>query len=559
MPTATRTKKRKMHPQQRAALRRIQAVSDRYRSYGTFDEDRARRAVDFIQMLPNIKGRKWAGKKIELRPFQRIPTEDIFGIVDENGHRVIRKVYIEMPKKNGKSTWAAPVALYLTFADGEPSAEIYSLAYDKFQARVVFDLAVQMVKRTPALSRRSAVKEGEGKIYVPSTDSVYLPLSRISAGKHGPNVHGIILDEFHTQRTPDLHETLEEGMAGRDQPLEFIITNSGVDRETPCWEFHQYARDLIAERIPPDPTFYPMILSAVDDDREFETVDWEDEKRWYRANPALGDFLPIDHMRSKAQQVKEMASLQNSFKQLRLSIWPQQFKHWLPIEKWDDCAAEIDEKELRGRTCYGGLDLGAVDDLCAWALMFPDEEDVERVTLLVRCWCPESRLYAKDNRYAHAYQVWEDEGWLVATPGEATDYNFIKKQILDDASTFRLVDMAVDRLFQAHHLSNQLMDEGIEVIGTGMGVSVIGAATREFEARVTKKQVLHRKNPLLRWTVGNTVVRLDEYGNPKPDKKNSQGKIDPVTASVLALDRAMRHEGHLPQRPRVLPRLLRRG
>ena len=508
--------------------------------------------------LPHVRGRQWSGKKLKLRKWQREPLENIFGVLNEDGTRKYRMVYWEIPKKNSKSTIAAGVSLYLLFADGEMGAEVYSAASDREQASIVFNIARDMVNRTPQLKRRARVLDSRKTIRLEAdAGSLYRAVEREAASQHGYNVHGLIFDEFHTQRTSDLFNTLHEGTAARVQPLTFIITTAGYDRESICWKYHEYALDVIKGTIE-DPTFYPIVYSAVDPDEDPQEVNWQDERRWYKANPALGDFLPIEQMRDSARRAAEIPSEQNEFMRLRENIWTQQWQKAIPLAKWDACKPGPGEDALKGRRCYGGLDLGAVNDLTAWAMVFPDDDDPELVDVVLRCWCPEARLYAKDNVYRKSYQAWVKQGWLVATPGEATDYGFVRRQIIEDSTKFDLFDAAVDRQFQAHQLSMELIDEGIDMVGMGQGFLSMASPTREFEERVTKQKIRHGKNPLLRWSVDSYTVKFDDAGNMKPTKKDSAGKIDPVVALLMAIERAMvnTNEG-APQEARVLPALMR--
>lgn len=541
-----------------------------------YDKERADRVIDFLQLLPHVKGRQWAGERIELRPWQEEPLRDIFGTLNPDGTRQYRIVYWEIPKKNGKTTVISGVGLYLFVFDGELGAEIYSAAYDKTQASISFDIAAGMVRRTPALAKRVKIRDSMKQMDVLATNSFWRAVEGLPKGQHGYNVHGLLFDEFHVQKTAELFNTLHEGTALRAQPLTFIITTAGVDRESPCYKFHAYARKILNGQIEPDPSFYPVIWSPVTDDRDFDKVEWQKEKVWHACNPALGDFLPVEQMRASARRAAEIPSEQNEFKRLRIDIWTQQVKRWITVEKWDACEAaeirkaraggmsghEIQERwegELAGRSCYGGLDLGAVSDLTGWALIFPATDDPEFIDILIRAFCPKARLFSDENIYRDSYQAWEREGWLITTEGEATDYAFVKKQILDDLARFRMVDMAVDRKFQAHHLSNELLDEGVDVVGISTGFEGTSAATRELEERIIKRKVRHNGNPLLRFCVDNAAVKSDPDGNIRLYKKASEGKIDPLQATVFALDRGMRHEGYIPQPPRALPRLLRKA
>ncbi len=502
---------------------------------GYFDEAAADRAVAFINQLKHTKG-KWAGTPFNLRRWQKRIIREVFGRKNPDGTRQYRTVYIEVPRGNGKSELCAAIANYLLFADREPGAEIYGAAYDRDQASIVFNVAADMVRQNPALERRAKIIDSSKRIVVSKTGSFYWAIPSDAAGSHGFNAHGIVVDELHVQRTRDLWDALTTSQGKREQPLIVAITTAGTDRQSICWELHEYARQVLDGTVD-DPTFYAVIYAASEEDN------WQSPKTWKKCNPALGDFLSLDFLKSEARKAMAMPARQNTFKRLYLDIWTQQVNRWIDLGLWDENAGHlVDEEKLRGRTCYGGLDLGSVSDLTAWLLVFPREDDAETVDVLARFWCPEARLHDTANRYRDSYRVWKRQGWLQTTPGEATDYAFVKAQILRDAQTFQLVDLNVDRLFQAHQLASELAEEGLKVAGMGQGFLSMAAPMKEFERRLLARKVRHGGNPVLRWTADNMAVKQDPAGNLKPDKAASQGKIDGIVALVMALDRAMRHE-----------------
>lgn len=269
--------------------------------------------------------------------------------------------------------------------------------------------------------------------------------------------------------------------------------------------------------------------------------DWESPYTWRKANPNLGISVKEDDLRRKAQKAKEMPSALNAFLRLHLNKWTQQVERAIDLDIWDEQAGLVVEENLVGRTCFGGLDLSAVSDMTAWVLVFPHDDDLETIDVLWRFWVPEARLRDNSNRYRHQYQVWAREGWLKTTPGDAIDYSFVKAQILQDAQRFRLADLAVDRLFQAHQLATELAEEGLTVVGMGQGFTSMAAPMAEFFRRLLARKIRHGGNPVARWMADSAAVRQDPAGNLKFDKASSQGRIDGLVALVMALDRAMRH------------------
>lgn len=506
---------------------------------GYFDKVTAQRAVHFIESLTHTKG-KWAGVRFKLARWQREDIiEPLFGTLNPDGTRQYRTAYIEIPRKNGKSELAAAVALKLLFADSEAGAEIYGAAWDRAQASIVFNVAAEMVRRHPGLSARSKIIDSTKRIVVPKTGNFYWAIPADAAGSHGFDAHGVIVDELHVQRTRDLYDVLTTSTGSRAQPLVFVITTAGYNRNSICWEIHEYAEKIL-KGVVEDPTFFAYIRAAPED------ADWRSRRVWRACNPALNGpqaFRSMAEMVTLARRAEETPALQNTFRRLYLNQWTQQESRWIDLSLWDENAGPmLTDDALAGRTCYGGLDLGAVDDLTAWVIVFPREDDQERIDVLARFWCPEKKLTDSANRYRAQYQAWARQGWLKTTPGDAIDYGFVKAQILKDAQRFRLIDMNIDRLFQGHQLAMELIDEGLKVAGFGMGMISMAAPMATFYQRLLARKVHHGGNGVLRWMADNLVVKQDAAGNLKPDKGSSQGKIDGIVALVMALDRAMRHE-----------------
>ena len=294
-----------------------------------YDKAKADRAVRFIQNLCHTKG-KWAGKKFILLPWQEQIVRDIFGIVKEDGNRQFRTAYVEIGKKNGKSELAAAVALYLLFADNEMSAEVYGAAADRQQASIVFDVAKQMVEMSPALLRRCKVMGATKRIVNYSNAGFYQVLSAEVGTKHGFNVSGLVFDEIHAQPNRKLYDVLTKGSGdAREQPLFFIITTAGTDKNSICYELHTKALDIMEGR-KIDPSFYPVVYGLTEDE------DWTDEANWYKANPSLGHTIQIDRVRDAFREALDNPAEQNVFKQLRLNIWTSATVCWIPDHTCSD-------------------------------------------------------------------------------------------------------------------------------------------------------------------------------------------------------------------------------
>lgn len=501
-----------------------------------FDERAARVAVAFFEKLLHHSKGEWAGQPFILQDWQKDDIiRPLFGWKRADGTRKYRTAYIEVPRKNGKSTLGAGIALCLLFTDGEPGAEVYSAAADRDQATIVFDEAKAMVGASPQLAQRCEIYRRS--IVMLQARSVYRVLSADAPTKHGLNAHGIIFDELHAQPNRDLWDVLKTATGARRQPLMVAITTAGYDRASICWEQHEYAAKVLSGAIE-DPSYFAYIAAADPED------DWQDPVVWAKANPGLGITVKADYLQSEAAAAAQMPAYQNTFRRLHLNQWTQQSNRWIDMALWLSNAGEIPAGELPahclGRRGYGAIDLSSVSDLTPWVMVFPWEDDPEELDVIMRCWCPAARLTDPANRYMAQYQAWARDGWLTVTSGNAIDYAFVRQQVLEDLAAYRIESINVDRLFQGYQLSMELASEGANVFGMGQGFLSMAGPVKEFQRRLLGHKIHHGGNPVLTWMADNVAVAQDPAGNLKPDKANSQGKIDGIVAAIMALDRAMR-------------------
>jgi len=497
-----------------------------------YDEEAANFAVAFIEQLCHTKG-TWAEKPFRLLPWQEQIIRDLFGVLKPNGYRQFNTAYIEIPKKNGKSELAAAIALLLTCADGEQRAEVYGCAADRQQASIVFEVAADMVRMCPALSKRVKILGSQKRIQYLPTNSFYQVLSAEAYSKHGFNIHGVVFDELHTQPDRKLFDVMTKGSGdARMQPLYFLITTAGSDTNSICYETHQKAEDILAGR-KHDSTFYPVIYGAADSD------DWTDPEVWKKANPSLGETISMEKVAAACESARQNPSEENTFRQLRLNQWVKQSVRWMPMEKWDACAFPVDEEELEGRVCYGGLDLSSTTDVTAFVLVFPPRDEEEKYIVLPYFWVPEDTLDLRVRRDHVPYELWERQGSLMTTEGNVIHYGFIEKFIEDLGSRFNIREIAFDR-WGAVQMVQNLEEAGFTVVPFGQGFKDMSPPTKELMKLVLEKKIAHGGHPVLRWMMDNIFIRTDPAGNIKADKEKSTEKIDGVIATVMALDRAIR-------------------
>lgn len=499
-----------------------------------YDEKKAQHAVNFINCLKHTKG-QWRGVPFDLLPWQDQIIRDLFGTVKENGYRQYNTAYIEIPKKNGKSELAAAVALLMTCADNEWGAEVYGCASDRQQASIVFDVAVEMVDQSPALRKRfKPVMSMKRLVYKP-TNSFYQVLSAEAYTKHGLNVHSVVFDELHAQPNRELFDVMTKGSGdARLQPLFFLITTAGTDRNSICYEIHQKAVDVIEGR-KIDPTFYPAIYGIDDDD------DWMDEKNWYKANPSLDHTIDLEKVRNAFNSAKENPAEENLFRQLRLNQWVKQSTRWMQMEKWDACDEEIDMDSLRGRECFAGLDLSSTTDITAFVLVFPPRADDEKFIVLPYFWIPDENLKQRVRRDHVPYDIWEQQGYIKMTEGNVVHYGFIEAFIEELGTKYNIKEIAFDR-WGAVQMVQNLEGMGFTVVPFGQGYKDMSPASKELMKITLEKRIVHGGNPVLRWMMDNIFVKTDPAGNIKPDKEKSTERIDGAVALIMALDRAIRNE-----------------
>ncbi len=499
-----------------------------------YDKAKADRAVKFIENLCHTKG-KWAGKRFWLLPWQEQLIRDIFGSVKPDGYRQFRTAFVEICKKVGKSELAAAVALYLLYADNEPSAEVYGAAADRQQASIVFDVARQMVEMSPALLKRSKLMTATKRIVNYGNSGYYQVLSAEVGGKHGFSVSGLVFDEIHTQPNRQLYDVLTKGSSdARQNPLHFIITTAGTDRHSIAYELHTKAVDILEGRRV-DPTFYPVVYGLKDDE------DWEDEANWYKVNPSLGYTVDIERLRDAYREAKQNPADEVTFKWLRLNMWVSSTVAWIPDAIFMKGNEEIDLAALEGRDCYGGLDLSSTGDITALVLMFPPRDEDEKYILLPFFWIPEETIPQRVKAASVPYDIWERQGYLLSTEGNVIHYDFIEKFINDLAEKYHIVEIAVDR-WNATQMIQNLEGDGFTMVPFGQGFASMSGPTKDFYRLLMEGKIIHGGHPVLRWMAGNVVIDTDPAGNIKVTKAKSKEKIDGIVAAIMALDRCIRNQ-----------------
>ncbi len=473
----------------------------------------------FEENLTHSKG-ELGGKPFVLEQWQKDYVSKLFGTM--NGDvRQYRTSLLAIPRKNGKSTLCAGIALKLMF-DGEPGAEIYSCAADRDQARLVFEMAKVCVENSPKL--RSRLRVFRNSIVREDTHTTYKALSAEAFTKHGLNAHGIIFDELHAQPDRELWDVMTTSTGARRQPLCVAITTAGYDRKSVCWEIWRYAL-AVRDGAIKDQTFLPAIYAAEPAD------DWTAETTWRKSNPNLGVSVKLDDLRVRCKRAQDMPSEENTFKRLHLNMWTEQDTRFLQMSHWAQgdkpCPVMLD-----GRECFAGLDLATTYDTTCFCLLFPLDDGTFWAE--PHFWIPEDNMRDRVKRDRVPYDVWAKAGKLHLTPGNVTDFDQVRADIVALSKKYNIRQVAIDR-WNAHQITTQLQGEGVNVLGFGQGYGSMSSPTAALEAAVVGGKLLHGGHPVLAWQASNVAVQSDHHGNKKPSKAKSTERIDGIVALIMAL------------------------
>jgi phage terminase large subunit-like protein len=508
--------------------------------------DHAQRAIDFFAEVLLLE----EGEPFILEPFQAFIVGALFGWYTKEGFRRFRTAYVETGKGSGKTPLAAGLGLYGLVADGEAAPEVYSAATTQDQASIAWKDAKRMVEDSPEL--KALVEVQVAALSIPSKHAVFRPLSAEQKGLDGKRPHVGIVDEFHEHTSNIVVEKIRAGTKRRRNALIFIITNSGFDRTSACWKYHQFATEILEGLKAADGVFaYVCTLDLCESCRRAgskaagcETCDdWTDEKVWPKVNPGLGTILPIQYLREQVQEAKGMPSKENIVLRLNFCVWTEQFQRWLSMEAWDRCGAAFNLADVRHLRCLGSLDMASRSDFAAWVKLFgPDAED--RYFLVPRFWLPRASIEAGTSQRTEADRLmleeWANRGLIDLTEGDTTDYDLVEEAILADVAEFNVAEMSFDPhdvTQMVTHIKDAMGEE--RVIAVPQTMAQMSPGAKELEKRINEGSLRHGGHPVLRWMASNTTIRHGPGQLIKPDKDHSPDKIDGITATVTVLRRAI--------------------
>lgn len=501
-----------------------------------FDQAAAEHVRDWMAKYVRHSKGQFAGKPFELLDWQWDKLiAPVYGWKMPDGTRRFRRVATATPKKNGKSTLLAAIGLYMLCGDGEAGAEVYSAAADRGQASIIFNEAANMAEASDALLRRLKIKRAGKTITYPKLNGHYQALSADAYTKEGFNIHCLLFDELHTQKTRELWNTLRYGGAARRQPILWWISTAGIyDPTNLCYEQWQQAV-AVQESRAVDISLHACMYETP------ESADWTSEEVWKAANPSYGDTVNPREMREAFEEAQASPVNENNFRRYRLNQWVRQERRWISMSAWDRCAVQFDPAELEGQKCWIGLDLATTTDICAAAILF--KRPGGKFLVKPRFWVPESSLRRREEENRTRLDEWVRTGLIKAIPGDVIRYDVVRADLNEEAERYKVREFAIDP-WNATQIATDLQDDGFEVTYVRTGYASISAASKEFEKLVLSGSIEHGAHPALDWMIGNIATEQDASGNIKPSKRKSAEKIDGVVAIILALARAIATGGN---------------
>lgn len=498
-----------------------------------FDEKRANHACAMKELFPHIKG-TWARNHefYRMAPHQIFITCVVFGWVSkETGLRRFWRVYIEKPRKNGKSTDTAATGLYMFAADGEHGAEVYSGAGTEKQAWEVFGPARQMALKTPEFLDAFGIKVNAKNMSILNTVSKFEPV--IGKPGDGASPSFSITDEYHEHATDEQYDTMVTGMGSRDQPMAWVITTAGSDISGPCFALRSEVVAMLEGTIPNDGLF--GIIWTID-----EGDDWTSEEALRKANPNMGVSVSEKYLLDQQRDAINNPRKQNVFKTKHLNVWVTAAAPFFNLELWNRLAdPSLRIRDFKGESCWGGLDLASKLDLTASVLVFKRViEEVDHYYAFLKAYLPEERI---EDPTARHYAGWVKEGHLVATPGNITDYDQLEDDLVDVSEIVSLVDIGFDP-HNATQLANNLGNHGLQMVEVPQNVRHLSEPMKWIEALIVDGRFHHDGNPVFSWGISNVTAKVDRNENVFPRKEKPENKIDPAVALIIAMSRALAQE-----------------
>ncbi len=495
-----------------------------------FDVERAQRPCRFIELLPHIKG-KWAreGRLIELEDWQCFIITTVFGWVHHStGLRRYREGYVEVPRKNAKSTLSSGLALYMLSADGEQGAEVYSAATTRDQARIVFDDSKAMADRVPDLRTYLGVVVLQHSITVAATSSKYTPLAAEGSTLDGLNVHFAVIDELHAHKNRAVYDVIDTARGAREQSLLWNITTAGTDRSGICYERRTHATKVL-DGVITDPALFGIIYTIDDTDDPFQPSSWA------KANPNWGKSVLEDDMVAAARKAEAMPSSLANFLTKRLNVWVNGESAWMDMRAWERCAQpglSLDDVP-EGTPVWMGLDLAQKRDFAALVAVFQQDGKWHVCTRLYL-----NELAVQESGNAHL-SGWARQGYVQVTDGDITDFDVVAEDMRAICRKCDVQEIAFDPALSMY-FATKLIEEGLPLVEITQRALFFTPPLIQVENLVHERKLVHDANPVMNWMVSNLVVKVSKFNELRaPTKERPENKIDGPIAMLMALGRAM--------------------
>lgn len=499
---------------------------------------RAEKCIKFIELLKHTEG-DLAGEQIRLEPWQKFIIVNMLGFYYTGGkYRRFNYGYIEVARKNGKSTFLAALGLYFLLMDGEAGAQVYSAATKRDQAAIVFNAAKRFVQKNSQLNK--AISTFTGSLTDPKTNSFFKPLPSEAMTLDGLNPHFTVVDEYHVHKDDELYNVIKSGSGARTNPQMTTITTAGFNKNLPCYQLRRTCIQILQEQADDDSMF--TVIFTID-----ETDDWTDPEVWVKANPNMDVSVSTRYLDREYNQAKNSSTQVVNFMTKHLNVWTDAAEVWIQTDVWDN---QKEPTELtKNRICYGGLDLSTSRDITAFSLVFPEivtvegKETVVGYTVKNEYFIPEYAVGERSYKNGVPYDKWAKEGSIHVISGNTIDYNFIKERIYEAMELYDVRYIAFDR-WNSSQLVVDLIEQGVPVEPFGQGFGSMNAPTKEFEKLALEYSIRHGGDPVLKWSLGNVAIDVDPAGSIKVTKKKSQEKVDPIVATIMAIGQSLLDEGN---------------
>ena len=524
------------------------------------DHARGQLVIDFIQLL-KLASAGFEGQPFQLQDWQKDLIRRFYGAVDRDGEEVFRHyqyLYLEIPKKNGKTELTAALGLYHLLADGEGNPQIYIVAADKENAGICYNAMKKMAEQASWIMKRVKIIDSGRQIRLKDGSGFAKVLSADAENKHGYNPSCVIFDELHAQPNRKLWDVMTFGAgSARKQPTWLVLTTAGddPDRNSIGWEIHEKCRNILAARDGTgasdldDPLWLPIMYGLPDDPDELAKINIYDEDLWRSVNPSLGVTIPIRTLRNEARAAKQSEASERLFRWLRLNQWiAVKAVGWLPLTlydrtQWHEPALEASlsgqvlrkamRETLRGKKCYSGLDLSSTTDLSALVHVFPPQPGLLRWVVLFEAWRPKDTVLEMERKDHVPYRDWERAGYLHLCDGDMIDFEGIKEAIKEASKRYDLRLLGVDP-YLSREISGSLRDSGINVVEVRQNMAEMSPAMKDIEKLLRCGEMVHEHNTCARWCFGNVRCAVDGNENIKPMKNKSTGRIDIAVAWIIA-------------------------